>query len=374
MPRTRSAKHKTPPAPAIAVFGWYAVFMLPDPVSGGTVEGLVRAEKNGRAFWAAWWSEDPRRAPDTDPDAYGFVEGAVAFGDAVGAAYNALRSARGPRVYDISLGASYAVTAFREGAPRQRATGTDFEALAIEGFTALGLTDAATEAEVRAAFLAKHPDHGGDPAEDMARLTQLFKAVLVRVKRIAEEQARAAIRGGAAPKRKVRRPKKGTPVGGLVAGTGGGSRLLDRGAMIAEVKRIALGVRARAEEVAPRIEIPASLEGFCEVGSLGLLAALKADGIDGCLVNGRLRNCPHTWVEVPFPEETPKVDPGTLFVDITATQMGKRWPRVLLVAPDDAKRKLYERKVGGGLVTNFVKEIRERDLSTLDPRWWASGT
>ncbi len=382
MSTSMPARRPKYPPPAVAVFGWYAAVVLPDPARGGTTPGMVPREAQSRAFWAAWWTEDPRRAKDADPDAYGFVVGGKALGEAVGAAYDALRKARGPKVYDISIGDTYAVAAFREGAPRQRAVETDFEALALEGLQELGLGESATLREIRAAFQARHPDHGGKPGEDIHRLTTLFNAAVARRKRLDEEQTRADIRVGKVPRRKLRRPRKSNAdgdAGGMFGRTTSGARAPTMETLAEDVRTVALKVRARAEQVAPAMDrglgrgpVTADLAGFCEVGSLGLVAALKEASIEARLAHGRLMHRAHTWVEVPLPETEPGVDPGVLYIDITATQMGPTWPRVVVIDKSSSRWKHYERRLGGAEVEAGVVAVRQSAIEQLPPRWWSN--
>lgn len=72
-------KPKVAPGKGVAAWGWY---------------GLLSVLGKG-TFWCAWWSEDPRRNRDAPPDDFGFVDGWLGMGEAVGAAYDSLRKARG---------------------------------------------------------------------------------------------------------------------------------------------------------------------------------------------------------------------------------------------------------------------------------------
>lgn len=210
-----SRKPLAPRSPGTVILGWYAVVALPAATFGGSVPGLVTAGLTSRAFWAVWWTDDPRRTPNANPDDFGFVLGARGIDEAIGAAYDALRQGRGPRVNDMSLGATFALAAYREGAPQRRSAVTDYDAQAAEGLGALGLPPDATAAEIRKAFKAKHPDNGGDPKVDMDRLTKLFTAAHVAAKRREQEAARASIAAGVEPKR--RKPRKSKVAPGPIA-------------------------------------------------------------------------------------------------------------------------------------------------------------
>ena len=196
----------------MAVWGWYSIMLAPaTDAPGGSTVGLVARAPQARAFWAAWWTEDPRRTPDTDPDDYGFVEGARPLDAAIGAAYDALRRGRGPRVYDVSVGEQHARRAFREGAPQRRSPATDFDAISRGALAELGLDETATVADVKRAWrrraLVLHPDRGGDAAT-FIELEQRVKVALAIVERRAAEIGMAAAAAGKGPARKRRKPRK----------------------------------------------------------------------------------------------------------------------------------------------------------------------
>jgi hypothetical protein len=372
----RGARRALTPARLVA-WGWYSVFALPEAPAGGSAAGLVLRGALARAFWATWWTEDSRLVPSAEPDDYGVVQGSAAVDQAVGAAYDALRVGRGPRVFDASIGPSFAKRAYREGAPRRRSTATDFAALAQEGFDALGLTKEATPAEVRKAFVAKHPDHGGDAQVDMARLTKLYDAALAHAKARAEEQQRAAILAGDAPHPKRRRQKRDAALEqDDLVGTAGEARDLGRDGFITAAKRVARKVRRCAEQIAPQLGVPLSLYGLCMVAALGLVEALKAAGLPARIAGGSCKGGGHYWAEVPLPDvpDDPKGDPGSLLVDVTATQFGATWPAVLVLSPESKRREEYFRRAGGAFVRDFAKEMSAEQLEKIPERWWTGGT
>ena len=291
-------------------------------------------------------------------------------------AYDALRAGRGPKVHDMSLGPSYAQRAHREGAPRRRSTATDFEALALEGFTALGLTSEATLPEVRKAFAAMHPDRGGTNDVDMARLAHLYNAVVSFVKKREADALEAAIQAGTAvPKvRKKRRgPEAPLEQGALVSTEVAGVAVeLDADALLDRTRKVATRVRVLLEKHAKTVEgeDPESLKGLCMGASLGLVEALRVAGVRARGACGTCFYRPHHWVEVPLPDVDAS-DPGYLIVDITATQFRKTWPRVVILLPDAKRREVYRRSAGGGMVTSFQDEQLERMGKSLPERWWA---
>lgn len=207
----RPRRKKVGEPPGVVVWAWFAVLLIAGADTGGSEAGLVATGAPERAFWAAWWSEDPRIAA-AEPDDYGFVDGrGLLLGEAIGAAYDACRRGRGPRVYAKSIGEHFALKAYREGAPRRRAAVVDFDALAAVFFEELRVAPTATPREVTAAFLAQHPDHGGT-CIDIDRLTGLYKAALAVARRHQNEAelAAAAAGHGHAKKRRTRaRPGEG---------------------------------------------------------------------------------------------------------------------------------------------------------------------
>lgn len=198
----------TTPDAGLVVWGWYSIALLAAPVGAGA-PGLVRREGE-RAFWCAWWTEDPRRSPGALPDAYGIIEGCgFLFGEAVGAADRAIRGARGQRAYALGLDGGFAIAAYRDGAPRSRATGQDFAAMAAQGYAALGLAPGASPQELARAFAALHPDHGGAPDADMDRLGELYRAARADARRRHNDEALRSILAGARPAAKRQRPGAG---------------------------------------------------------------------------------------------------------------------------------------------------------------------
>lgn len=375
-PRKRSlARRVTAPA----VWGWYGVAMMPTPEAQARASGvssktaLVQRDKIEHAFWAAWWTADPREEPEADPDDYGIVSGPKPFGQAVSEAYDALRRGRGPRVYDMSVGAARALHAYRDGAPRKRSKATDFDSLAEEGYVLFGLAADAKPSAVTKAFMKMHPDHGGDPDTDMAKLTGLYRAVLGEARRREAERQRAKVADGKAPRR---RPKKraeldadhAAPV--LPLGPEPPSQHTEVIERIA--RRVAARVRKKAEQLGVLLGTSPMLEGLCMVASLGLVEALKEAGLPARVAGGTVRGG-HYWAEIPLPDPGTGEDPGALWVDVTATQFWPTGPKVSVLMPGAPRRKAYERRADGAFVVDFLlnSAMPQRQLAKTPARWWA---
>lgn len=204
-------KPKPEPGKAVAAWGWYGILAVSSRVVGGSVEGLMAWVPPTRAFWCAWWSEDPRRNQDAEPDDFGFVEGAKCVDQAVGAAYDSLRKGRGQRIFDVCVGEAITARAYKAGAPTRRSRSADFDALAGQGLDALGLGPDATVAQVKAAYRREvkkaHPDQGGT-AEGFRDLRAAYEAALAEAQRREQAKARADIAAGKAPPRKARKPRR----------------------------------------------------------------------------------------------------------------------------------------------------------------------
>ena len=119
-------------ASGMVAWGWFAFVGMMDGkiLQGGDVPGgeaaeqvrqalALRGDTTKGAFWAAWWTGDPRRTPDALPDDFGVVVGARAHAEAIGEADKAIRRAKGLRVYVVSIGEDFARRAFREGGRRK---------------------------------------------------------------------------------------------------------------------------------------------------------------------------------------------------------------------------------------------------------------
>jgi hypothetical protein len=205
-------KTKIAPGQGMVAWGWYAILFVPAATApGGSVAGTVLRAAPSRAFWCAWWTEDPHRNPEAEPDDFGFVEGGKPVDAAIGAAYDSLRRGRGRAIFDVCVGEALAAKAYRAGAPVRRSVALDVDALAAEGLRALGLRADATVAEVKAAFRREakrvHPDQGGDAAA-FRDLQRAYDAVLAVARRREEQGVLADVAAGKAPPQKRRRSRK----------------------------------------------------------------------------------------------------------------------------------------------------------------------
>lgn len=345
-----SAPKRTASAGTVA-WGWYAVVVLATPQAGGSTPGLVLPNGALRAFWAVWWQGDPRREY-SDPDELGFVVGARPVDEAVGAADSALRKHRGRFIYAVCIGEEWAVRAYREGAPQRRSSATDFDELAAEGRSMLGLDAGAEPVEVRAAwraFLQKaHPDKGGE-ATDLAFCRKLYNAALA----ISERAAAAVVREDVAA----------------------GKAVVNRRRWKTNVRTVAQRVRAVCEELFRPLELdrcdPATLGGYCTVAALGLVHALREADILAELGAGWCSDVPHWWAEA---RPTKRAEP--LIVDVTATQFWRK-ARVVVAEPGSGIAKRYDPR---------MREIPHDDrrvmqlscdievlFSNLPRAWWRGG-
>jgi hypothetical protein len=213
------------PGAGLAAWGWYAVVGITDGkiIHGGDVPGgdaakvvrsalAKRADTTRGAFWAAWWSEDPRQKPETPPDDFGVVLGAQAHAEAIGEADRIIRIARGRPVFARSVGDLFARRAFREGGRRKTTATEKHRRAALEALTVtFGLNpETATVADVRRAFrrVVKtskvHPDQGGTAAAFDA-LVQTRKAVEDFVRVLEQDRDAGATARGDTVVRKSRK-------------------------------------------------------------------------------------------------------------------------------------------------------------------------
>lgn len=177
----------------LVAWGWFAFVGMTDGklLQGGEVPGgeaaeqvrqalALRADTTKGAFWAAWWTVDPRKEPEAPPDDMGVIVGARAHAEAIGEADAAIRRAKGLRVFVISIGEHFARRAYREGVRRKTSSAEGDRAAGKDALAYFGLDESvATIVDVRRAFrtLSKkaHPDKGGS-AEEFQALKETTKA------------------------------------------------------------------------------------------------------------------------------------------------------------------------------------------------------
>lgn len=336
-----------------AAWGWYAATVLPEPKEGGTVEGVVLRNGAPRAFWAVWWSGDPRRAEHPpEPDEYGFVTGNVPLDEAVGAAYDALRKGRGRHVYDICIGETWALSAYREGAPTKKSAATDFDSLAASGRSMLGLGPEARPPEVRAAWRAwarqAHPDRSG-VAMDMQAAKHRYEAALAASQRVLADAQRADMAAG--------------------------KTVVDEDKFLARVRTVAKRVREACEKLFRPLELANyradTLCGYCTVAAVGLVHALREAGIIADLAAGSCNGAPHWWAEV-----RTTVHAERTIVDITATQFWKR-ARVLIAHAGSTQALKYDARSRdiskGALLSVELPPHLSVLFDGLPSCWWRGG-
>ncbi len=339
-----------------AAWGWYAVTVIPEPTGGGGAAGLVSRSQVMRAFYAVWWTGDPRLVAGgpPDPDEFGFVEGARPMDLAIGASYDALRKGRGRHVYDVCIGERFALGAYREGAPRKTSKATDFDAVAATFRARLGLTAEATPAEVKKAWHAflhtAHPDKlaaipvDQRPKIDMDDARKSYDATLAYAERLASEKARAVVaKTGAAP--------------------------VAQGSLVHKIRKVARRVREACELLFSPLDIfghdCASLAGYCVAAAIGLARALREVDIRADIAGGLVSGLPHWWAVIP-------TEGSTIIADVTATQF---WPtaRVVVAEPGTARAAKYVPWTHATRA-EYNAHLAPRDLQVLldglPPAWW----
>lgn len=166
-------------APAVVTWGYFSVLLLPDdsPRRLSRSASMNQAIRDARgastegiptAFWAAWWTEDPRVKPNAAPDDLGIVTGPRAHTEAVSIADHAIRMSKSWRVYARSIGEGFAAKALRSGVKRQTSAVVTGRRDGLRALEILGLDAAtATAEDVRHAYRTAvvapgvHPDKGG---------------------------------------------------------------------------------------------------------------------------------------------------------------------------------------------------------------------
>lgn len=331
------------PDSALVAWGWYAVTAAPlAPVVGGPEPGLVPRLPEGRAFWAAWWTADPRRDWQ-DPDDFGFVEGAPATisGEAITVADRRVREAMGQRVFAVSVGEHMARRAFREGAPQRRVDTTDFEAIGLAWLEERGLPATAIPVVVKAAWREwLKAEHGGEGAQgiDMEAEKKRYQAALA-----------LAIRGDTERRRVEQR-----------ADIAAGKRPADDRPAIKKAKTIAREVRERLEVVVRHVGGRKDMSGFCHFAALGLVAALRAEGLHAVEASTGGHSFAHVLLDG-------AAEP--LLLDITASQYGLAPVYVRL--PGQRRSWAHGARVKGRRAREGAEQIIPLHLTNAPPKWWA---
>ena len=125
--------------------------------------------KRKRFLWCVWWTGEPTAKPFRPPDAWG--GGAYTREEAQALAERAAARPLTP-IDDHWAGAWKRVVAGMEPFPKRVPSSRSEPAISVDPYVVLGMTSAATLAEVRLAFRKKalehHPDQGGDTESFLA--------------------------------------------------------------------------------------------------------------------------------------------------------------------------------------------------------------
>lgn len=208
----------------MVTWGYYAVTGIvlgehaSEQTKGSEAAEMVTTALAGRmdttqaAFFACWWTEDPRRNPDALPDDMGVITGPRAHDDAIDEADRVIRRGKGRSVYAMSIGADYARRAFRTGVRRRESTAVVSRAVGHAALVDLGVApEKATPALVRKAFKklvrAAHPDGGGS-AEAFQVLVATRDAAIAHARILEAERRSSAYARGEKPEEKPRRKRK----------------------------------------------------------------------------------------------------------------------------------------------------------------------
>ena len=136
--------------------------------------------KRKRFLWCAWWTGEPTAKPFRPPDAWG--GGAYTREEAQVLAERAAGRPLTP-IDDHWAGAWKRIVAGLDPFPKRAPSSRRVTAVSGDPYAVLGLTSAATLAEVRLAFRMKalehHPDQGGDP-ESFLAARRAYEAIVKR--------------------------------------------------------------------------------------------------------------------------------------------------------------------------------------------------
>ena len=143
------------------------------------VFALARTKRK-RFLWCAWWTGEPTPKPFRPPDAWG--GGAYTREEAQALAERAAARPLTP-IDDHWAGAWKRMIAGLDPFPKRVPSRRSEAAASIDPYGVLGMTSAATLAEVRLAFRKKalehHPDQGGD-TESFLAARRAYEAIVKR--------------------------------------------------------------------------------------------------------------------------------------------------------------------------------------------------
>jgi hypothetical protein len=345
MARARAA------APGVVTWGWYSVTEGATPTAGGSAPGLVRRGKE-TAFWAAWWTVDPRLDRTADPDDHGFFVGPKAAFVAGCEAESRIRREKSARAYVISIPESFARAAYREGAPRKRSEASDFEAISGAWCDERGIPRTAVPEVVKRAWRRWLKDHHPDVARiaghvDMELEKKRYEAALHAAREREAGQLRDRQRGDVA-------------AGTRPVDAAGNDR-----ATIAKARKIAQGVRARLEVIARFVGANETMAGLCHFGVLGLVSALREGGLRAVPASSG----EHWWAHVLL-----EASDEPLLLDVTASQFGLAPVYVRL--PGQPRRGQYSAaqakgaQAKGAQAKGGAKDCVDRVIAGAPERWW----
>lgn len=339
---------RSPAPPGVVTWGWYSVTEGASETVGGAKPGLVLRERSECAFWAAWWTEDPRLRPEADPDAHGFYTGPKAAFFAGAEAESCIRREKSSRAYVLAIAESFARGAYREGAPRLRSSATDFEEVAAAWCDERGIPRTAVVEVVKAAWRAYlkavHPDQAEQVGPlDLEAEKRRYEAALAVAEARAVGQRREAQRET------------------IAAGERPVDHAANDRATIKTAKSIAATTRARLEAIARHLGVGETLAGLCHFAALGLVEALREEGLRAVVASSG----GHSWATVLL-----EAADEPLLVDITATQYGLA--RVYVRLPRQARRWPYDAaRVRGERARAPAQEVADEVIVRAPERWWS---
>ena len=338
-------KRPRPAAHGLVTWGWYSVTAGALREVGGSVPGLVPAGEE-TAFWAAWWTEDPRRSKrPVAPDAFGFFTGPKASFVAGCEAESRIRREKSAAAYVISIPESYARGAYNDGAPRLRSKAKDWKKLAGAWCKEHGLPASAAPDAIKAAWRTwLKENHGGAGAKGM-NLDVERRRYDVALK-VAEERQTEQLRKAQAKK------------------IAAGERPVDHQAVARAIGKrataIAEQVRASLVAFAEHFNINKELGGLCHFAALGLVEALRADGLHAVVAS----TGGHSWANVLLEGGL-----SPILVDVTATQFGLAPVYVRL--PWQRPHALYEVRIKGTRCAIEAQKAADGVIERAPANWWS---
>ena len=142
--------------------------------------------KRKRFLWCVWWTGEPTAKPFRPPDAWG--GGAYTREEAQALAERAAARPLTP-IDDHWAGAWKRVVAGMEPFPKRVPSSRSENPVSVDPYVVLGMTSAATLAEVRLAFRKKalehHPDQGGD-TESFLTARKAYESIMKKRSRKAK--------------------------------------------------------------------------------------------------------------------------------------------------------------------------------------------